>query len=48
MIKENPKRKVGLVTFNNEVVVIGDGTNPENCVITGDKLNKFDEILNTA
>jgi len=26
MGKTNPDRKVGLVTFNNEVTVIGDGT----------------------
>jgi len=35
------ERKVGVVTFNNEVTVIGDGTqNPQ--VITGDKLDNFD------
>lgn len=37
-------RKVGVVTFNNEVTVIGDGAkNPQ--VITGDKLNDFDYLL---
>ena len=35
----NPKKKVGIVTFNNEVIIIGDGTeDPE--IITGDKLYK--------
>lgn len=37
-----------MVTFNNEVVIIGDGLNPESTVIAGDKLYKFDEIYNTA
>jgi len=36
---------VGLVTFNDEVVVIGDGIENEHLVIAGDRLNKFDEIL---
>lgn len=37
-------RKVGVVTFNNEVTVIGDGTqNPQ--VITGDKLDNFDWLI---
>jgi len=26
MKNDNPKRKVGLVTFNNEVTIVGDGT----------------------
>jgi len=26
MHKNNPDRKLGLVTFNNEVTIIGDGT----------------------
>lgn len=30
---------VGLVTFNDEIIVIGDGTK-EPIFITGDKLNK--------
>jgi hypothetical protein len=37
-------RKVGVVTFNNEVTILGDGTrNPQ--TITGDKLNDFDYLL---
>jgi hypothetical protein len=37
-------RKVGVVTFNNEVTVLGDGTkNPQ--TITGDRLNDFDYLL---
>ncbi len=47
MEKIHPNRKVGIVTFNNEIAVIGDGTaNP--IIIAGDKLNKYDEILNLA
>lgn len=34
-------RKVGVVTFNNDVTIIGDGTKDPQ-VITGDKLNNFD------
>ena len=41
------ERKVGVVTFNHEVTLIGDGTqNPE--VITGDKLNNFDFLVENA
>jgi len=37
MKKNNPDRKIGLVTFNNEVSIIGDGTkDPVN--VAGDKL----------
>lgn len=37
-------RKVGIVTFNNEVSVIGDGTeNPQ--TITGDKLYDYDYLM---
>lgn len=37
-------RKVGVVTFNNEVTLIGDGTkNPQ--IITGDKLQNFDWLV---
>lgn len=44
MKNEYPKRKVGLVTFNNEVTVIGDGTqNPD--IIRGDKLTNYDFLL---
>lgn len=40
-------RKVGVVTFNNEVTVLGDGTkNP--LTITGDRLNDYDYLLKTG
>jgi len=41
MKKLNPNRKVGLVTFNNDVVMIGDGM-ADPIFIAGDRLNKFD------
>lgn len=47
MAKGADKRKVGIVTFNNEVTVIGDGTKPVQ-VITGDKLNDFDFLENNG
>lgn len=37
-------RRVGVVTFNNDVSVIGDGTkNPQ--TITGDKLYNYDWLV---
>jgi hypothetical protein len=37
-------RRVGVVTFNNDVTVIGDGTkNPQ--TITGDKLFNYDWLV---
>jgi len=37
-------RKLGIVAFNNEVTVVGDGaTDPQ--IITGDKLEDFDYLL---
>lgn len=39
-----PERKVGLVTFNGEIQVAGDG-NGQNSVIAGDKLNNFDFLV---
>lgn len=44
MAKGSENRKVGVVTFNNEVTVLGDGTkNPQ--TITGDRLNDYDYLL---
>jgi len=37
-------RKVGIVSFNNEVTVIGDGsTDPQ--IINGDKLSDYEYLL---
>lgn len=43
--KDHPNTKVGLVCFNNEVTVIGDASNSGSAVITGDKLNDFDALI---
>ena len=37
------ERKIGIVTFNHEVQVIGDGTQASQ-TITGDHLNNFDYL----
>jgi len=42
-----PNRKVGIVTFNSEVTVIGDGTQAHE-VITGDKLFDYDYLINNG
>lgn len=44
MQKNNPDRKLGLVTFNNEVTIIGDGTKAPQ-TIAGDKLHNHDFLL---
>lgn len=44
MIKSFPKRKVALVTFNDQVTIFGDGSGvPVN--VCGDKLYQFDVLL---
>ena len=40
-------RKVGIVTFNNEVSVIGDGTKAPQ-TITGDKLTDIEYLKNNG
>ncbi|CAG9322630.1 unnamed protein product [Blepharisma stoltei] len=44
MQRGTPNRHVGVVTFNNEVTIIGDGS--QTVAITGDRLNNFDGLLN--
>lgn len=44
MKKNNPDRKIGLVTFNNEVTVIGDGTK-DPVTVAGDKLFNYEFLL---
>ena len=41
--KTNPNYKLGLVSFNNEVTVIGDGMSNHE-IITGDKLNNMNKL----
>jgi len=40
-------RKLGLVSFNNEVSVIGDGAQDPQ-IITGDKLEDYDFLINNG
>jgi len=48
MIKETPNRKVGFVTFENKVQLIGDGTKAP-CVFEGEKLDSnFFTLLEEA
>lgn len=44
MSKATPLRKVGLVTFNNEVTIIGDGSQ-DPYTLTGDKLYNYQQCL---
>jgi len=41
---EHPNAKVGLVCFNSEVLIFGDGTQ-DITVVTGDKLHDYDALL---
>lgn len=41
--KSHPHYKLGLVTFNNEVTVIGDGVSAQ-VTVAGDKLNDLDKL----
>ncbi|CDW73759.1 type a von willebrand factor domain-containing protein [Stylonychia lemnae] len=42
-----PDRKIGIVTFNSEVTVIGDGTQIP-ITIAGDKLNDYDTLFQSG
>mmetsp|Transcript_25119 Transcript_25119/g.32763 ORF Transcript_25119/g.32763 Transcript_25119/m.32763 type:complete len:715 (+) Transcript_25119:198-2342(+) len=44
LARESPQICVGLITFNHEVTVLGDGTKPP-MTIAGDRLQNKDEIL---
>lgn len=43
MLKEAPNRKVGFVTFNNEVIAYGDGTK-DPIKINGNNMNEYEVI----
>jgi hypothetical protein len=47
MKNATPDKKVGVVTFNNDVTVIGDGSK-DPVIITGDKLYDYNYLLNNA
>lgn len=42
--KEYPDKKIGIVTFNSDVTIIGDGSQDPQTV-TGDKLNNWDVLM---
>jgi Sec23/Sec24 zinc finger/Sec23/Sec24 trunk domain len=42
-----PKRKIGLVTFNSDITIYGDGTS-DPVILTGDKLNSFESCFDTG
>ncbi|XP_046583394.1 circularly permutated Ras protein 1-like [Haliotis rubra] len=44
MQRDHPNRRVGLITFDNEVTVIGDGTEEETSVV-GDKLTNREVLV---
>jgi hypothetical protein len=44
--KNNPHKRVGFVTFNNEVTVLGD-KNSDTVNIVGDKLYNKEGIVNS-
>jgi hypothetical protein len=44
MEKEEPNRRVGIVTFNNEVTIVGDGLQLPT-TITGDKLYSYEQLM---
>lgn len=43
----NPNKVVGLVEFNNEVTIVGDGSQ-QPVTIAGDRLNNFQDIKQIA
>lgn len=43
--KEFSNKKIGLVTFNSDVTLYGDGASGQPLTITGDKLNNYDVLL---
>lgn len=44
LYQQKPNALVGLVVFNRDVTIIGDGTSQQT-VISGDKLENFDQLL---
>ncbi|CAL1543139.1 unnamed protein product [Lymnaea stagnalis] len=43
MAKNHPNRRVALITFNNEVTIVGDGSQRET-IVSGDKLKSEEEL----
>lgn len=44
MMKTHPNRRVAIISFNNEIQVIGDGKG-EPVIVAGDKLNDKDQLI---
>ncbi len=44
LLAENPQREVGMVTFENELVALGDGSQMP-VTVAGDKLHDYDRML---
>jgi hypothetical protein len=44
MSKGAPNRKLGIVTFNSEVTILGDGSKPPQ-IVAGDKLYNYDFLI---
>lgn len=47
IFKSQPNKRVVMITFNNEVSIVGDGTQKEE-IIAGDKLNDFEALTERA
>lgn len=47
MSKGAPERKLGIVTFNHEVTIYGDGSKAPQ-VVTGDKLFNYEYLLDNG
>jgi hypothetical protein len=47
MSKGAPDRKLGIVTFNSEVTIIGDGSKDPQ-IIAGDKLYNYDYLIDNG
>ena len=45
MAESNAERKLGLVAFDHEVSIIGDGVEKPLIVADGDKLMSYDHLL---
>lgn len=44
LVREQPNKRVGLVSFASDVLLTGDGIQ-ESRVVAGDKLSQFDELM---
>jgi len=42
--KQHPNKKIGLIVFNSDVTILGDGKQ-EPLVIAGDRLNNYEELI---